>query len=143
MKKITQHISGENAQQVILKHMEEKRLTQKELSRIMGESPQNLSQQLHRQKDMKMRRFVEVMEYLGYEILAVERDYRRVSPQVASEIVETGSPHGLFWSKEKDVLFGIDNTGSELFCEEFTDMNEMKKWFSNEPCVNAEGFEVN
>ena len=142
MKKITQYISGENAQAVITKGMKSRGVSQKELSSAMGEIPQSLNQQLRRQQDMKVRRFVEVMEYLGFEVMIVEREFRRVTPKAAREIIKEGSPRGLFWARENGLFIGIDSTGSEVSRMEFTNAKEMRKWFENRPGMDADGDET-
>ncbi len=132
MKKVTQHISGENAQKVISECAEYRGMTYKELSSAMGEIRQTLNQQLRRQKDMKMRRFVEVMEYLGFEVVIVEREFRRVTPKAAREIMETGNPRGLFWAKENGAYIAVNSSGLETLCKEFSNSDEMRKWLSAE-----------
>ena len=71
-----------------------------------------------------------------------EREYRRVTPEFAQRVIETGRPHGQFWFIEGDLFVAIDSRTDEVFCEDFADMGEMKKWFACKTCVNASGFEL-
>ena len=142
MKKITQYIGDEGTMEIVAKSMERKGFSQSDLSAAMGEIPQKLNQQLRRQKDMKMKRFVQVMEFLGFEVMIVEREFRRVTPQVIRSIIEDGNPKGLFWAKSNGIYEAIDSTGSEVFHEEFSNAEEMKKWFDNQPCVTVSGYEM-
>lgn len=132
------------AADVILRGMEEKGLTQSEVARRLGEDVRNLNKQLNRQNDMKVRRFIDVMECIGYGVRLEEREFFKATPQYVEQIIRTGAPSGLFYCEiETGWFVAVDNTHPELFVEEFSSFDEMTKWFANYPCINSEGFEVN
>lgn len=66
------------AAKTIIDCLERKKMTQRQLAKMMGEDVRNLNQQLNRQKDMKVERFEEVLEHIGYKMEIVgSREYRR------------------------------------------------------------------
>ena len=131
MKKATQRISGKNAQDVVAKCAERRGMNYAELSSAMGEIRQRLNQQMGCQ-DMKMRRFVEVLEYLGFEVVAVEVDFRRVTPKAAQEIIKTGNPKGLFWAEENGTYVAVNSNCGGTLHKEFSNADKMRKWLSGE-----------
>ena len=118
------------AAEVIRDCLAKKNLFQCEVSKRMGEKPQNLNQQLH-QQDMKFRKFVEVMEYIGYGIRLEDRGFSRVTPQYGKGIIETGDPEGLFWYLEDGTYFAIDSHKALTVTKVFPDFDGMAKWFQN------------
>jgi lambda repressor-like predicted transcriptional regulator len=123
----------------IIQGLKKKGMSQTELAKSMGEDVRSINQQLNRQKDMKVERFVDVMEHIGYSVELEERDFRRVSPQFGKQILETCKPEGLFYYEEEPGLFvGIDTTEAKISVEEFSDFDALARWFSSEPCVNTE-----
>ena len=118
------------AAEVIRDCLAEKSLFQCEVSKRMGEKPQNLNQQLH-QQDMKFRKFVEVMEYIGYGVHLEDRGFSRVTPQYGKSVIETGDPEGLFWYLEDGMYFAIDSRKTLTVTKTFPDFDGMAKWFQN------------
>lgn len=113
------------AAEMIKKCMEEKNLTQTKLAERMGEDRRNLNQQLFRQKDMKVERFVEIMDHIGYRVEIAENDgIQKVSNEFSDEIIEKRKPEGLFWTEEDGKYVGIDNSTGDAFTEDF-DTKEM------------------
>lgn len=132
------------AEEIIKGCLEEKKMSQRKLAACMGEDVRCLNQQLNRQKDMKVERFVDVLEYIGYRVEIVENDgIRKVSPEYAKQIVESREQRGLFWCFDDEKYIGIDNTTGEAYCEEFDDKNECFKYLRGELCVDASGFSHN
>ena len=121
------------ASEAILDCLEEKKITQTQLAESMGEDRRNLNQQLHRRNDMKVERFIDLLEHLGYRLEIVDNGgIRKVSPKYASQIIETREPRGLFWTEKDGVFTGIDNTDGQAFCEDFSNKEECFKWLYDE-----------
>ena len=96
------------AASVIMKCLKEKGIAQSQLASIMGEDVRNLNQQLHRQQDMKVERFVDVLEHIGYRLEIVENDgIRKVSVEYGNKILEEKKIEGLFWTENNEVYKGI------------------------------------
>lgn len=117
------------AAEMIKACLEERGISQRQLSFRMGEDVRSLNQQLNRQSDMKVERFVEVLEHLGYRIEIIENDgIQKVSDKFAKQILEERKPLGLFWQFDGNVYTGIDNTHGDAFCEDFCSKEECFKW---------------
>lgn len=130
------------AADVILECLVKKKMTQTHVSKCMGIDRRLLNQQLKRQNDMKVERFNELLEYIGYHLEIVDNgDIRKVCKEYADEIINTGKPEGLFWTSNGDEYTAIDSTGSEVFSESFRSKDECFKWFRCEHCIDANGFE--
>ena len=128
------------AADTILDCLKEKNISQRKLADFMGEDVRHLNQQLNRAGDMKVERFVNVLEHIGYRIEIVENDgIRKVSPQYAKEIVESREPRGLFWLHENGCFVGIDNTTGDAWTEHFSNKEECFKYLKDEECIDAEG----
>lgn len=128
------------AADTIVNCLEEKKMTQRQLAAFMGEDVRYLNQQLHRQKDMKVERFTDVLDHIGYRLEVVDNGgIRKVCEEYAKQIVETGEPKGLFWYESNGVYTAIDSTWMEIFHEDFTTKEEMFKWFQCKKCLDASG----
>lgn len=126
----------------VISCLEEKNMSQRQLAVSMGEDSRYLNQQLHRQKDMKVERFTDVLDHIGYRVEIVDNDgIRKVCDKYARKIIETGEPKGLFWSFTGGVYTAIDSTKSEVFCEDFQSKEECFKWFRCERCTDSGGHE--
>lgn len=131
------------AADAVLQGLKKKGLSQSELARSMDEDVRNLNQQLNRLNDMKLDRFIDVMEHIGYGVELEERDFRKVSKKYGDQIIEANAPDGLFYYELENGLFlAIDSTHDEVFCEEFSDFDEMAKWFGCQPCINSDGVTI-
>ena len=113
---------------VIRECLDHKQISQSEVSRRLGEKPQNLNEQLHR-KDMKVERFAYVMEHIGYEVKVVDRGFCMVTFEYAENIIKTGEPRGLFWYRAERMFIGIDSRAGGVVTEKFDDFKKMEKWF--------------
>ena len=60
------------AASAILSCLEEKKMSQRQLAARMGEDVRHLNQQLNRQSDMKVERFTDVLDHIGYRVEVVE-----------------------------------------------------------------------
>lgn len=60
--------------ELIKESMKEKKMTQTELAKSLGEDVRVINQQLNRQQDLKAERFLEVMEHIGYRVEMVDND---------------------------------------------------------------------
>ena len=117
------------AEETIKGCLEEKKMTQRQLATCMGEDVRYLNQQLNRQKDMKVERFVDVLEYIGYRVEIVENDgIRKVSPKYADKLIETGAPNGRFWYFAGGQYVGIDTADGTAIVEDFSNKEDCFKW---------------
>lgn len=130
------------AADTVISCLEEKNMSQRQLAASMGEDVRYLNQQLRRQKDMKVGRFTDVLDHIGYRLDVVDNDgFRRVCSEYANQIIKTGEPKGLFWSFADGIYTAIDSTKQEVFCEDFRSKEECFKWFQCKKCTDANGYE--
>jgi len=121
------------AAEIVRTCLEEKGISQRQLAMSMGEDVRKLNQQLMRQDDMKVERFAEVLDHLGYRVEIVENDgIRKVSPDYAGKIIETGNPRGRFWYEVGGRYTGIDTADGTAIVEEFPDKEDCFKWLKGE-----------
>lgn len=126
------------ASEIVLDCLEEKKLSQRQLAARMGEDVRNLNQQLHRQNDMKVGRFSNVLEHAGYRLEVVENDgIQRVCQEYARQIIETGEPLGKFYTFENGIYTGISNETGDAWTRDFDSREECMKWLRGEPAVDA------
>lgn len=130
------------AADTIVNCLKEKSMSQSHLAAGLGEDVRYLNQQLHRQKDMKVERFTDVLDHIGYRVEVVDNEgIRKVCQEYAQKVIETGEPKGLFWTFAGGIYTAIDSTKSELFCEDFRSKEECFKWFRCEKCTDSCGCE--
>ena len=130
----------EKASKIVLKCLEEKKLSQRQLAARMGEDVRYLNQQLNRQKDMKVERFSDVLEHAGYRMEVVENDgIQRVCQEYAKQVIEARVPTGKFYTFAEGVYTGIDNESGEAWTEDFESYEECMKWLRGESAVDANG----
>ncbi len=128
----------EKASEIVLKCLEEKKMSQRQLAARMGEDVRYLNQQLNRQKDMKVERLSDVLEHAGYRMEVVENDgIQRVCQEYANQVIETRVPTGKFYTFVEGVYTGIDNERGETWTEKFESYEECMKWLKGEPAVDA------
>ena len=53
---------------------------------------------------------------------------RKIKPLMVNILINTRKPFGLFYSRDKDVYIGIDNSTGRVWVEEFTNLKQCKKW---------------
>ncbi|MCD7789094.1 MAG: hypothetical protein LUH55_00735 [Bacteroides thetaiotaomicron] len=98
----------------------------------MGEDVRLLNQQLKRHNDMKVRRFADVLEHIGYHLEVVDDEtFRKASPEFADTVVKTGEPKELFYVRVEDGYIAIDSTNDELSVEKFEDYESCREWLLN------------
>ena len=121
------------AAETILRCLEEKKISQRQLATCMGEDVRHLNQQLCRQNDMKVERFTDVLAHLGYRVEIVENDgIRKVSPDYAEKLIKDVSPKGLFWYETEDGYVGVDTEAENTVVKEFEDKEDCMKWLRGE-----------
>lgn len=126
------------AADTIMSCLEEKKMSQRQLAACIGEDVRHLNQQLNRQKDMKVERFTDVLDHIGYRVEVVDNDgIRKVCAEYAKRVIETGEPKGLFWCEAEGLFTAIDSTNAEMFCKDFSSKEEVFKWFRCEKCMDA------
>lgn len=115
------------AQEIIADVLKEKGMSQTELAESMGEDRRLLNQQMKRIKDMKVSRFAEVMEHLGYEVTLKDHGYRKVTPEYGASIIENGTPSGLFWYVDGERYVAIDSERTPVMTATFASESDLKK----------------
>ena len=117
------------AADTIISCLKEKNMSQTQLAESLGEDRRHLNQQLHRQNDMKVERFIEVLDHIGYRVEIVENDgIRKVSSEYANQIIETRKPEGKFWLIDGEKYIGIDNEDGQAWVDEFSSKEECFAW---------------
>lgn len=117
------------AGEMIKKCLDEKEMTQSELARGLGEDVRHLNQQMHRQDDMKVERYMDVLEHIGYGVDVV--DYggpRKICPAYAQKIIKTKEPKGVFWVDCLGRCVGIDTINGDIQMRTFTSKRECIEW---------------
>lgn len=128
------------ASEIVLKCLEEKKLSQRQLAARMGEDVRYLNQQLHRHKDMKAERFSDVLEHAGYRVEVIENDgIQKVCQEYADQVIETKIPIGKFYTFAGGIYIGIDNETGDAWTEDFRSYEECMKWLRGETAVDADG----
>lgn len=110
--------------------MKEKKMTQRELAKSLGEDVRVINQQLNRQKDLKAERFLEVMEHIGYRVEMVDNDgIRKVCEDMLDDI-KAGKANGdkFYIQKDDGSIIGIKTAGGEPEVEEFWNKAECFDW---------------
>lgn len=116
--------------ELVLGCMKEKKITQTELAKSLGEDVRVINQQLNRQQDLKAERFLEVMEHIGYRVEIVDNDgIRKVSEHMIHSI-QCGAVKGnLFYAEKGDgSLIGIYCNGEVFEVEEFGKKADCFRW---------------
>ena len=120
------------ASEMILSCLAERKMSQRQLAACMNEDVRHLNQQLVRANDMKVERFIDVLEHLGYRVEIVDNDgIRKVSPEYANQIIESREPKGQFWTEENGKFIGIDNSDGDAWCEEFSSKERCFAWLND------------
>lgn len=122
----------EKASEIITKCLKKKNLSQSKLATMMGEDVRGLNQQLHRQKDIKVTRFSDVLEHVGYRLEIVDNDgIQRVCHDFAKQIIETKTPMGYFYTFDGCIYIGINNGIGEAQTKEFSCYDDCIKWLKD------------
>lgn len=125
------------ASKIVLKCLEEQNMSQRHLASRMGEDVRKLNQQIHRQNDMKVERFSDVLEHIGYRLEVVSNDgIQRVCPEFAHDVIDAGKPNGSFYAVEDGIYTGIDSTSCDVRIKEFNSYEECVKWLKNESAID-------
>jgi DNA-directed RNA polymerase subunit RPC12/RpoP len=64
---------------------------------------------------------------------------KRITKEQASEIIETRTQTGRFYTKESDLYIGIDNSTGDAWTEEFKTKKSCLKWLNGERTRDAHG----
>lgn len=116
--------------ELIKESMKEKKMTQTELAKSLGEDVRVINQQLNRQQDLKAERFLEVMEHIGYRVEMVDNDgIRKVCEDMLDDI-KAGKANGdkFYIQKDDGSIIGIKTSGEEPEVEEFWNKAECFDW---------------
>lgn len=95
---------------VLIECMKEKELTPSMVSRLLGEDRRYLDQQIHRHNDMKVQRFTDVLEHMGYGVEVVDLgEIRKVNNETMLHAITEGEPQGLMWTFCDGVYMALDS----------------------------------
>lgn len=118
------------AAKTIIDCLERKKMTQRQLAKMMGEDVRNLNQQLNRQKDMKVERFEEVLEHIGYKMEIVgSNGIQKVCEKFAMDVIANREPKGVFWYQNGDKYIRIDNSDGKAHIMKFDSKKECTEMF--------------
>lgn len=121
------------AADTIISCLTEKGISQRQLATRMGEDVRYLNQQLNRHKDMKVERFTDVLDHIGYRVEVVENDgIQKVSLEFAETVIETKEPRGLFWCLFGDRYIAIDNKNGEAMKKDFGTKEGCFSWLKSD-----------
>lgn len=116
--------------ELVLECLKEKKMTQTELAKALGEDVRVINQQLNRQQDLKAERFLDVMEHIGYRVEVVDNDgIRKVCEEMIDDI-QCGAVKGnMFYTAKDDGSFIGIYSKSEVFeVEEFGNKPACFEW---------------
>lgn len=116
--------------ELIKESMKEKKMTQTELAKSLGEDVRVINQQLNRQQDLKAERFLEVMEHIGYRVEMVDNDgIRKVCEDMLDDI-KAGSVSGdkFYIQKDDGSIIGIRVSNGDTEVEEFWNKADCFDW---------------
>lgn len=116
--------------ELIKESMKEKKMTQTELAKSLGEDVRVINQQLNRQQDLKAERFLEVMEHIGYRVEMVDNDgIRKVCEDMLDDI-KAGNVSGdkFYIQKDDGSIIGIRVSNGDTEVEEFWNKADCFDW---------------
>lgn len=115
---------------LVLECMKEKKMTQTELAKSLGEDVRVINQQLNRQKDLKAERFLEIMEHIGYRVEMVDNEgIRKVCEDMIGSIQAGAIKGNMFYAEKGDgTIIGIRSNGEEFEVEEFGNKADCFGW---------------
>ena len=110
--------------------MKEKKMTQTELAKSLGEDVRVINQQLNRQQDLKAERFLEVMEHIGYRVEMVDNDgIRKVSEKMMDDIKAGNASGNKFYVQKDDgSIIGIRINDGDCETQEFWNKADCFDW---------------
>ncbi len=116
--------------ELVLECMKEKKMSQTELAKSLGEDVRVINQQLNRQQDLKAERFLEVMEHIGYRVEIVDNDgIRKVCEGMIDEIQCGGVKGNMFYAEKDDcTIIGIYSKAEVFEVEEFGNKADCFRW---------------
>lgn len=116
--------------ELVLECMKEKKMTQTELAKLLGEDVRVINQQLNRQKDLKAERFLEVMEHIGYRVEMVDNDGIHKVCEGMIDDIQAGEVKGsLFYAEKGDgKIIGIYSKAEVFEVEEFGNKADCFGW---------------
>lgn len=111
---------------IIKQCMKEKGISQTDVANEMGEDRRLLNVQLMQVGSMKVMRFKEILEYLGYRLEIVDNgDTRRVSKDTGDRMLVGDGEDGKVWFEDEDGAFvAVEKNDGKIKFKKFTDRNE-------------------
>lgn len=116
--------------ELIKESMKEKKMTQTELAKSLGEDVRVINQQLNRQQDLKAERFLEVMEHIGYRVEMVDNDGIRKVCEDMLDYIKAGNVSGdkFYIQKDDGSIIGIRVSNGDVEVEEFWNKADCFDW---------------
>lgn len=128
------------AADIVISCLKKKNMSQSQFAMRIGEDVRILNQNLHRHKDMKVARFSEVLEHIGYRLEVIDNDgIQKVCQEFAKQVIETSIPVGYFYTFVDGIYTGINNGTGDVFTKDFNSYEECMKWLKHEPEMDANG----
>ena len=115
------------AADIIYECMKEKKITQTQLATELDEDVRAINQQLKRYGDLKVSRFADLLEHMGYRIEIVDSGVKKVSA-ITRDKLEDDACECAFYTVYGDSYIGVKNSSSGLAIEEFSDFDKCKEW---------------
>ena len=111
---------------IIKQCMKEKGISQTDVANEMGEDRRLLNVQLMQMGSMKVMRFKEVLEYLGYRLEIVDNGgVRRVSKETGDRMLVGEGDDGKAWFEDEDGAFvAVEKADAKIRFKKFTDRGE-------------------
>lgn len=117
------------AADAISRCLEAKKMTQTQLAASLGEDVRLLNQQLHRRNDMKVERFIELLEHIGFRLEIVENDgIRKVRNDDLDALATAGQAVGLFWAEAGEEVRGAAISAENAVIQTFENKEECFFW---------------
>lgn len=116
--------------ELIKESMKEKKMTQTELAKSLGEDVRVINQQLNRQQDLKAERFLEVMEHIGYRVEMVDNDGIRKVCEDMFDDIKAGNVKGdkFYIQKDNGSIIGIRVSDGDAEVKEFWNKADCFDW---------------
>lgn len=111
---------------IIKQCMKEKGISQTDVANEMGEDRRLLNVQLMQVGSMKVMRFKEILEYLGYRLeIADNGGTRRVSKDTGDKMLVGDGEDGKIWFEDEDGAYvAVEKNDGKIKFKKFTDRNE-------------------
>ena len=115
------------AADIIYECLKKKKMTQTQLAAELGEDVRCINQQLKRYDDLKVGRFADLLEHIGYHIEIVDDGVKKVSA-ITGDKLENSAEENAFYTVCGDLYIGVKSSKTGLAIEEFSDFDKCREW---------------